>query len=213
MEFSSISKLAAFSALILIFVRWILYGGYFNTRIHKYDRKINIATKIMENEKLSNKTDINIICSEIIKSSLFGIEYICDCNGKQLLTLEKMIENGLTKYGVKVASRMIDKTNGRLHGPGLLKYIFGIVLFFSSILFFFISYLTVGDILGYNNFYRSYNLIQVAANISIFSFSIYQYLLIMLERRISIMYDSDGQPTGEKTTFFKTYIWWWSRRR
>ncbi len=136
MEFSSISKLAAFSALILIFVRWILYGGYFNTRIHKYDRKINIATKIMENEKLSNKTDINIICSEIIKSSLFGIEYICDCNGKQLLTLEKMIENGLTKYGVKVASRMIDKTNGRLHGPGLLKYIFGIVLFFSSILFF-----------------------------------------------------------------------------
>ncbi|MHB8211001.1 MAG: hypothetical protein ACYDDP_06610 [Acidithiobacillus sp.] len=149
----AMSKLVGFSALLLILVRWVLDGGYFNIRIHKYDTKINIATKLMENEKFSKQKDVDRICNEIVQGSLFGIEYICDCNGTQLLTLKNMIANGLTKRGVKIASKMIDQTTGKLKKPGFVKYFIGLILFFGSILYFFISYSTFINILGDFYFY------------------------------------------------------------
>jgi hypothetical protein len=221
-----ISKLIGFSAVLLFLVKWVLDGGYFNIRIHKYDTKINIVTKLMENEHMSGKGDIKSICNEIIQSSLFGIEYICDCNGMQLQTLKNMVGNGLTKRGVRIASKIIDPSTGKLKQHTAVKYLVGALFFFGVIIYALIAYLLFIKILeefsfsGYQLHFINQTTENNAANmfyyfvfyLIVFVVFLYQYILITLERRIAILYDSDGNFSKNKQTFFNTYIFWWDWR-
>lgn len=221
----SIPKIIGFSAIVMFIINWALTGGYFNIKIHKYDRKINIVTKLMESQVMLSNNSIEEYSKNIIDSSLFGIEYLYDCSGEQLKTMRNMTNNGLTKRGVKIAARLIDLATGKIKNYNFLQYmmmilyILGIVTYaivtstiFSKVLesFHIVDYRIefVSGIAEKNIFAISGDFILYLA---FFVFFIYQYSVIIYGRKIIINYDENGNKSNKSPTFINTYVWWFGK--
>ncbi len=172
---ASISRVIGLSGMAVFIINWMLTGGYFNFRIHKYDRKINIATKLLESKIISNKA-VEKYCEDVIDGALFGIEYYYDCSGEQLTTLRNMVSNGRSKRSVKISAKLIDQA-GKLKHYNWLEYAMFIIYFFGMIVYALIVLWMLIKILG-SFIFVSYKIefISMTAGQDISSLIVYLFL-------------------------------------
>lgn len=219
---SFVTKLIGFSAILMFFFNWILTGGYYNLRIHKYDRKINIATKLLASGVNFGNASIGEYAESIIDSALFGIEYNLDCSAGQLNILRNMVKNGLSKRSVKVAARLIGPT-GKLENYNFLQYLMYILYAIGSVLYAYIDLLMLVKVLNgftVSNYKIEFKNISAQQHISsiiiyfivylaAFTFFVFQVGQITRGQKIVTTYDEKGCLNKKPTSFCRTYIWWW----
>ncbi|MBU2828492.1 hypothetical protein [Acidithiobacillus ferriphilus] len=107
--------------------------SFFEIRIYKFNRRIDIATKLLQSEILQSDDDIKKIALKIVNDSLFGLNYLVNVSGEQKNTISNMIESGLTKGGVIEAVYIMNKTTGKLGGRAI-KMITHSIFFFTWLL-------------------------------------------------------------------------------
>ena len=182
---------------------------FFDVRIHKFNRRIDIATKLLENATLSSDKYVKNMAIKIVNDSLFGLNYLVNISDEQKKTISNMIDSGLTKEAIIEAVSLINKTNGKLGGSKIKKItwlVFILYSFVSILLFFFLvylSYLYISSIVKDTDPARLLSFINLTpgqtltvGTITFILFATYLYFILKYWLRIEILraYDSDGNP-------------------
>ncbi len=202
------------SSIFVILIKWITTGGIFNIRIHKFDRRINITTKLLENDFIKHDNNIKNDCLKIINRALFGIEYHVDCAEKQKILLLKLIDNGLSKRFIDNALKIIDGTNGKLRKTRIFDKIFKLFILFGAISYTLLFLILILDFLfpnELNQFLVKYaNILQTKIILVIIIGMIvllYQYYNLYQQRIISSSYTEEGDPEVNKEKACKLIFW------
>ncbi|MBU2769188.1 hypothetical protein HAP94_24270 [Acidithiobacillus ferrivorans] len=184
--------------------------SFFEIRIYKFNRRIDIATKLLENATLKSDEDIKTIALKIVNDSLFGLNYLVNISGEQKNTISNMIESGLTKGGVIEAVYIINKATGKLGGRAIkiiTHFIFFLYLVTIGLLFFALIYSsyklinndfsTAERIVYFNGLIALTKDQTLSLIILVFILIVmYWYIAAKYLLRINILntYDHDGKP-------------------
>lgn len=188
--------------------------SFFEIRIYTFNRRIDIATKLLENDTLKLNDDIKSIAIKTVNDSLFGLNYLVNISGEQKNTISNMIESGLTKGGVKEAVYIMNKATGKLGGRAIKMITcstFFLYLVVIGLLFFALFYSlyklinndfsTAERIVYFNGLITLTNDQTLSLVISVFILIVmYWYLAAKYLLRINILntYDHDGKPVTTK---------------
>ncbi len=197
-----------------------LLFSLFDMMIYQFDRRINIVTKLLENDTLKSDHDTKKTAIQIVNDSLFGLNYLVNVTGEQKNTISNMIDSGLTKDGVKQAVNVINKATGKLGGISIkiatysnfLLYLLDMIILLTAFFYSFYKLLNgyfsgaehISFFYGFENLTRDQTLFILM--IIFILIVAYWQLTKKLLLRINILrtYDSDGKPLTKNSLKIKT---------
>lgn len=184
--------------------------SFFEIRIYKFNRRIDIATKLLENDTLKSDDDIKKIALRTVNDSLFGLNYLVNISGEQKNTISNMIESGLTKEGVIEAVYITNKATGKLGGPAIKFITYSIfVLYLAAVGLLFLAFIYSTYELTSNVFSTAEPIVHFNGLISLTKYQTLSLIIVFLVLiltywylaakhllRIKILnsYDHDGKP-------------------